>query len=377
MKRYIILFAILPAILSGLNFSGDYNYNYYYYQSINAYGENRITLNARHMSGPATMYIQGLGLFYIGSPRYYIPYPDWFPESIMQYMPDYYALNNEYSINQIYLSLFYRFVNLKIGRFSVKWGLSEVYSPIDIFGENNPINLNYIREGVDGIYLKASQGNNTAGFIYEDHTDYEKTKQGLMFENINEFSSVKFHIAHYFDFRQGLFSSDTIEYSMLSAGIITDYNGPGLWLEVDYFADMDYHIRESQDDFSKYFVTAGIDYTFFDKLYLMGEYIYKSNGKSAPYSALDIISRYINSDFLIGRHYISGIAAYNREGKFSAETMTMLNAVDLSILNAMSIRFNAEDNLKFSLTGLFFTGDSEDDFSGLPPIYTLQIQYLF
>lgn len=377
MKRIILLTVILPVLLSSLKFSGEYDYNYYYYQSINAYGENRITLNARHMSGPAIFYMQGLGTFYIGSPRYYIPYPDWFPQSIMQYMPDYYALNNEYRINQVYLSLFYRFVNLKIGRFSVKWGLSEIYSPSDIFSRGTPMNLYYIRKGIDGVSAKVSLNNNTIGVIYEDHTDYEKTKQGFLFENINKFSSVKFHIAHYFDFRQGLFRSDTVEYSMLSASIITDYNGPGFWLEADYFADMDYLADEASDDFSKYYITAGIDYTFFDDIYVMAEYIHKSNGKSAPFSALDIISRYINSDFLIGRHYLTGVIAYNRGGLLSAESMTMTNLNDLSLLSAIIANYNLEANLTLRLSGVFNSGEDADDFSGIPPIYALQIQYLF
>ncbi len=381
MKKIFLFLIIIPYIIFALRFSGEYNYNYYYYQSLNAYGENRVILNMNADKGIASFHLQGLGQFYIGGPKYIIPYPDNIPNYVIDNLPSYYQLSNSMKINTAYLSIYYLGFNLKFGKFPMKWGISQTYAPADIFSSTSPMDYSYIEEGILGFLGMYSFGDNTISFIYQDHTDYEQTKQGLLFENINNYFTASLFSAHFFNTRRifngFVFRTNTVEYLLSGFNIITDYWGPGIWIEIDYFADVEYWIQDSIADYSHYFLIAGVDYTFNDLLYTSLEYIYYSEGKTDGFTYNDILRRYLNDNFLISKHYLIPIIGINQGETISGEFAAMINANDLSSMIMTSLIYQPREYLSMDLNSSFVIGNLGKDFYGLPPIYTFQLKFYY
>lgn len=377
MKNTVMLLMIMPLLVSAYQFSGQYDYNYYYFQEVNYYNENRITLSLTENKGIASLYIQGMGQFYIGSPRFTIPYPDGIPDYILDNMPSYVQLSNSMILNHAYISLFWKGFNVKLGKYPMKWGVSQTYAPADIFSFETPMNYFYIREGIWGLSAAYSFLDNTVTFIYQDNPQYEKTKQGLMFENINDFMTVSVFTAHFFSANRSLnglvFRTDSNEYVLGGISAACDFWGPGIWVEGDYFFDMD----GSANNASHYYIIAGTDYTFHEFLYMSLEYIYYSRGRESPYQFTDLLIRYLNDNYLIGKHYLISVIGINQGEDISGEMAVISNMEDQSSYATFNLVYQPREYIRAILGASFFSGADNEDFSGLPPVYNFSITFNF
>lgn len=377
MKRILLFLIIMPALISAYQLSGQYDYNYYYFQGINYYNENRITLSLTESKGIASLYLQGMGQFYIGNPRFTIPYPDAIPDYILDNMPSYAQLSNRLVLNHAYISLFWKGFNVKIGKYPMKWGVSQTYAPADIFGYETPMNYFYIREGIWGLSAAYSFKDNTLSFIYQDNPEYKHTKQGIMLENINDYMTISGFAAHFFSADRSLngliFQTDSNEYVLGGISAVSDYYGPGIWFEYDYFYDMD----NSANNSSHYYIIAGTDYTFYDLIYVSMEYIYYSQGRQAPYQFTDLLLRYLNGNYLIGKHYIIPVIGINQGEDISGEIAFISNIEDQSSYAMFNILYQPREYICACISASFFSGSDNEDFSGLPPVYDFNIKFSF
>ncbi len=377
MKKIIFVFIILPELIAGLQINGQFDYNYYYFQTVNYYNENRLIIGFAEDRGLASFYLQGIGQYYIGNPRFTIPYPSNMPDYLRDMLPSYYQLANSMTLSHAYISIFWKGINVKLGKFPMKWGISQTYAPADIYGNETPMDYFYIREGIWGLSAAYSFGDNTVSFIYQDNPEYKKTKQGVLFENINNYFTYSICAAHLFKSERMLngliFNTDTTEYALIGMNAVTDLWGPGLWAEADYFYNMDSMNLEN----SHYYIIAGIDYTFYDFVYTSLEYIYYSDGRSPQYTFSDLLLRYLNDDYLIGKHYLIPIIGINKGEKLSGEALFFTNMEDRSSLALFNINYQPRDYLCACFSMTFFNGDDNQDFSGLPPVYNFNLKFLY
>ena len=373
---------LLPLVFYALQFSADYNFDYYYFQNINYFSSNDIKMKITSENDFANFHMETQGRFYTGVPRYYISYPP-LDSALMTNLTASIQLKNTLQINQIYLSLYHSGFNLKIGKFPVKWGISEVYSPADIFRSESPFNLLYIDEGINCIQLNYSRGNINAGFLYKDSHDGLLTKPGLTFEIMNRYFTASLYAAHYYSFEYYysilFMGKDTTENVLLGINAVTDNWGPGIWAELDcrcnitgYTAD-DY---EYSDITYAPYMTIGADYTFFDRLYLSGEYVRNFKGNT-DVDDFDQLNRLFNDTFLIGRDYMFFVAGFNRNEKISSDIVTMFNLNDFSNFTSVKATYAPRLYFSTSVSITFGKGGRHTDFFTIPPIYGLNVKYLF
>lgn len=383
LKGNVFFFLFLSAIfLFSAQFSAEYNFDYFYFQNVNYFSSNDIKLNLSAERDFANFYIEGEGRFYTGVPRYYISYPP-LDSALMSTLSTSVQLKNSLQINQIYLSLYHSGFNIKIGKFPVKWGISEVYSPADVFRSESPFNLLYIDEGINCIQLSYSHNNINASFTYKDNPDELFSKQGIKFEMINKYFTTSVFGAHYYDFEYYysilFMSKDTSENIILGMNAITDNWGPGMWAELDYRLNITGYTSDDYDyseiHYAPY-LTLGIDNTYFGRLYISAEYIRNFKGHT-DVDDFDQLNRLFNETFLLGRDYLFFVSALNRNGKINAEVISMFNLNDFSNFTSLIGSYSPRPFLSSSLSITFGKGSRHTDFFTIPPIYGLNVKYLF
>lgn len=378
----LLLAAALPLIFFGARFSAEYNFDYMYFQNINYFSSNDVKMKLSSEMDFASFYIEGEGKFYTGVPRYYISYPP-LDSALMNNLSTSIQLMNVLQVNQVYLSLYHSGFNLKIGKFPVKWGISEIYSPADIFRSESPFDLFYIDEGINCIQLSYSHDNISTAFLYKDSHDELLTKQGITFDYVNRYFTASLYGAHYYDFEYFysvlLMGKDTTENIMLGINASTDNWGPGMWAELDCRFNITGYTGDGYEisDVRYYpYLTLGVDYTFYDRFYVYSEYIRSFKG-STDIDDFDQLNRLFNDAFLIGRDYLFLSAAFNRNEKISSEILTMFNINDFSNFTSVKATFAPRLYLSTSLSITFGKGARHTDFFTIPPIYGFNLKYMF
>ncbi|MGE3062660.1 MAG: hypothetical protein AB7T10_03405 [bacterium] len=368
MKKTFLLILFLPLLAFGFDASGEYSFNYFYFYKMNYFSAHTLTGTLSNESDFVKFYCRFYGRFYNGDSRYIITYPDIDLSLIGFVPPAYIQLKNDYDITQVYLSFYMNSFNLKVGRIPLKWGISEIYSPADIFTREIPFNIYSVATGVEAASASYSYDNLTLSAVYQDGDVYENTKQGLYAEYMFLYGAAKVSVAHLFREQVNLLAADTLENFMGSFSFISDYFGPGLWCETVVFRD---------ERNKRLYLTAGADYTFFDRVYILGEVFANFAGNSAPYSDLSHINRLLNGDFLMGKYYLFSSLILNRGEKFEASIVSASNLDDFSSIAGVILSFIPKSYLKISLGGVGTTGALRDEFFKVPFITYLDIKYQF
>ena len=368
MKKYLLLILLIPSVLSAFDASGDYAFDYFYFYKMNYFSAHTLTGVISNESGFVKFYGQFYGRFYNGDSRYIINYPDIDLTSIGFVPPAYIQLKNEVEVSQLYLSFFLNSFSIKVGKIPLKWGISEIYSPADIFSREIPFNVYSIKTGVNGLNASYSSNNLTLSFIFQDGTEYEETKQGLAAEFMSGYVTAKIYGAHFFKEQVNLLARDTVENLMTGVSFISDYLGPGVWLEGDLFSD---------ERNKRLYITAGFDYTLFDRVYVLAEGFVNLSGADAPYSDLAHINRLLNGDFLMGKYYLFSNVILNRGEKIEFDFVSALNMDDLSSIGGLLLRFIPKTYVDFSIGAVGTTGESREEFFKVPFISYFEIKYSF
>jgi len=368
-KIFISLFIL--SVFSGALFSyvisGTYNYDYLLAYGNNYFSRNNINTSFSSEKEWFNFYAEFDATFYFGDAKYNIPYPA-IDSTILGFLPSYISFSNSYIVPQIYLSVYYEGVNIKLGKFFNKLGISEIYSPADIITPSSPFNLYSKQEGVNGLYMAYSIEDINISALYQDGSKYEDTKQGLEFDAINRYFSVNFFSIHYFRTVRDLFSYNQRESFLFGSSVLSDYFGPGLWAEFIY--------NYSPISSEKY-LTIGVDYTFYDMLFVQMEYMRCFDGLEAPYSESSIISRLLNKQFAIGVNYLFSTVKINKGEALEAGLLTAINLDDGSFEGGGSIAYNPFDFASVSLSAVMSYGELLDEFFSIPPTFVFNIKYNF
>ncbi|MEJ5307403.1 MAG: hypothetical protein WHT27_03800 [candidate division WOR-3 bacterium] len=364
MKKFLFLLFFLSFLfLSSFNLSFNYNYSYFYFYKVNYFSSHDLVLDLENSNEVLKFFAQFDARIYQGDAKYEIPYPD-IDFSIIGIMPKYLYLSNQYRFTQLYLSLYKNGFNLKIGKFPVKWSFSEVYSPVDIFYFSSPFDIISLKEFPSNILFSYSRNNFTSSLIYQDNNDFFSSKEGLFFEFLNEYYNSRIFLSRYSQIRKNLLSIDSIENYLFGISFLSEYFGPALYDELT--------ILKSNDDFGLQML-LGWDYTFFEKLYLCHEFYMNFKAPNAPYSDINIINKYLNGDFLLGRYYMFLTSLLNLNDRLNFSLNSILNLDDLSLIAIFNISYIPINNLISSFSTVWTNGESKEEFYKIPTVFLFQI----
>jgi hypothetical protein len=367
MKK-ILFILLVPAIAFAFDMAVEYNFDYFYFYKVNYFSAHTLTGSISNENQYVKFYSQFYGRFYKGDAKYVITYPGIDLSNIGFVPPSYIQLKDDIDVSQLYISFFYNSFNVKIGKMPLKWGISEIYSPADIFSFNVPFNVYAIKTGVDAMSASYSLDNLTVSAIYQDGDSYEKTKQALSVEYLSPYMTGKLYSAHLFKEKVTLFDSDSIENVLIGLSLISDYTGPGIWAEGDLFID---------ERNKRLYLTLGADYTFFEKIYALSEGFVNFSGIDAPYPDNAHINKLLNSEFLMGKYYIFSNIILNRGEKFEAGVLSVFNLDDFSSIEGIALKYSPKSYFNFNLGLVGTTGTSREEFFRVPFISYFEISYSF
>ncbi|PIP14404.1 MAG: hypothetical protein COX48_01050 [bacterium (Candidatus Stahlbacteria) CG23_combo_of_CG06-09_8_20_14_all_34_7] len=368
MKKLLFFAFLIPLVSLAFDASGEYSFDYFYFFKINYFSAHTIIGTISNESDFVKFYCRFHGRFYNGDSKYVITYPG-IDFSLLDFVPPaYIQMKNDVDISQIYLSFYIASFNIKIGRTPLKWGISEIYSPSDIFTREIPFNVYSINTGIEAVIASYSMDNLTFSAVYQDESEYENTKQGVSAEYIFPCGVAKVSVAHLFIEQVNLLAADTIENFMGSISFISDYLKPGLWFETVLFSD---------EKNKRLYITAGGDYTFFNRIYMLTEGFVNFSGTDAPYSDLSHINRLLNGNFIIGKYYLFSNILLNRGEKIEVSIISATNLDDLSSIAGFILNFVPKSYIDISLGAVGTTGDLRDEFFKMPFISYFEIKYIF
>uniref|UniRef100_A0A7C3ND26 Uncharacterized protein n=1 Tax=candidate division WOR-3 bacterium TaxID=2052148 RepID=A0A7C3ND26_UNCW3 len=359
---FLILIFLSPFLFSfDLNF--NYNYSYFYFYKINYFSSHDLVIDVENSNDFLKFFAQFDVRIYQGDSKYEIPYPD-IDFSIIGVMPTYIYLSNQYKFTQLYLSLFNEGMNLKIGKFPVKSSFSEIYSPLDIFYFSSPFDLITLKEFPSNFLFSFSKKDITLSFVYQDNQDFFSSKEGLNLEYLNHFFNSRFFISRYSQVRKNLLSIDSVENYLFGLSLLTEHFGPALWNEV---------LILRSNGINKFNLQFGWDYTFFEKFYINQEFYINFRGLKTPYSDINIINKYLNKDFLIGRYYMFLTSVFKVKEKINISLNSILNLDDRSLIGVFNLSYNPINNLLSSISVVKTFGESKDEFYRIPAVFLFQI----
>ncbi|MBN1384815.1 MAG: hypothetical protein JW983_08045 [Elusimicrobia bacterium] len=243
--------------------------------------------------------------------------------------------------------------DVSLGRQAVAWGSARVINPTDIF---NPYALNALdteeRTGIDAVRIRIPTGTMSefdTGYVLGKNLSAKKSAFFIRNKSYIFKTDASAIIAV---FRQNL---------MTGMDIARSLGGAGIWLESAYvFVDALSDYEDGKDD--NYFKnSAGIDYTFTDKIYGFLEYHYNGAGASREKDYLSNLSKPAfteDNTFLLGRHYLMPGITYQISALAGLAVTTIVNLQDGSFFLSPSIEYNLTQNSYLSLGS--FSGIGKD-----------------
>lgn len=271
--------------------------------------------------------------------------------SVVKYLPysAYYPRDN-LVVDRALLKLFFKRADLYIGRQVIAWGTGYAFNPTDVWNAKNPLDpgapkvgvralrLEIPYDAVSGITLVASPG------IDLDHTSWGfRLKQ-----NINGFD-VSMCGMRIMNADRELMALRPL--AMAGLDLAGQLGEVGIWLE-SAFINPHYTGNEYTAIDSLYVqLDAGLDYTFKNGLYVMGEYYYNGLGQKQwkDYNGQDLLNLMAGDMSGLGQHYIMTGLRKNLADKYDLTAFLLTNLTDLSAMILPGVEYGFTEDISLNL----------------------------
>lgn len=259
------------------------------------------------------------------------------------------------NLDRFFLSIQTDFADIFIGRQPLAWGSARVINPTDIL---SPFTFNELdkeeRRGVDAIRVRipiGDMGELDIGYVANDEMKLETSAVFVrgkteLFNSDVSISLIKFY-----------------KNLLLGADISGAIGGAGFWIEAAYvFSSLfgDSLIHHQNSTLKNYFrLSAGLEYSFSDKIYAFAEYHFNSLGENDPDNYLSITHSQEfqeGSMYLSGKHYINLGLTYTLTPLTPVNGLIIYNVKDHSMIFSPTIELNISQNIYIALGGYFAIG---------------------
>lgn len=255
-------------------------------------------------------------------------------------------------------------LEIQIGRQRINWGISNVWTPNDIFNSFSFINFDYTEKpGSDAARVQ---------YYFDYATSLEIVSKLDHNDNLTLASKFQFNQWNYdFQILGGLTEEDYI-FGAGWSGSIVDAGFTG---ELTYFKNKDNSIEAKN-----IFVTSlGSNYMFSNNVFLSFEFLYNSNGKVGK---LNSTSNIFNLDYSAkqlspSRYSLFGSVQYPITPLLSASISSMINPTDGSLFLSPTTEFSLNEDVYLLVTSQFFLGDDLTEWGEYGQFYYLRIKYNF
>ena len=260
-------------------------------------------------------------------------------------------------------------IEISIGRQRVNWGINTIWNSNDLFNAYNFIDFDYIeRPGSDVIRFQYT-GDNLSSFdlVYKPSSDQGAVIAGLY--KINKLGyDFQFLGANYYD--------DIA----IGTGWAGNIKNAGFKGELTYFI-----IKNPQDIFpsqqkNSISLSTSVDYSFKNGFYILGSYLYNSNGFSDPsvFSLGSLTENVLSPKNLMPSKNSYLIQASKLITPAINSSLTILYGKGVNFMFiSPNITYDINKSFDLNFVGQFFYGEVDDDFQNLLKGVYLQIRYSF
>lgn len=385
---------VLPADDEDTNDKGDLRFSGYFENqgylrysksdekfSLLDYNKLRIDLNA-NISSRLTFNADVIFMTYHGTTSYNLR--EFLPASISETIPDYMAdslqmsLEDDYYLNDAYLTIYLDWVSIRIGKQQIPWGTGYTWNPTDNFHEKNQLDPTYEKTGVDALKFEfplGPEGSLTAVAAMKQNVEDPNFAVRLK-QNIAGFDIS----ASWQYINENKLNPDLMESSIQSRNVIGfDFTGElftlGFWGEGTYNMPIEGSIEP--DNYTEF--VLGLDYTFTNELYLMSEYLHRSEGvpSSLNYSLSDFLKLFYGEITSIGTDYLLCGMNYPITDYIKIQLYSIFNLRDESWILIPWMVWDAADNLEVDLSLNFFIGEDGSEYGEYPHSALLRFRVYF
>ena len=253
-------------------------------------------------------------------------------------------------------------LEISIGRQRVNWGINTIWNSNDLFNAYNFIDFDYIERPGSDVVRVIYSGDNLSGF----ELVFMPTNQGRnVIAGMYKINKLRY------DFQ--LIVADYFDDFVLGGGWAGNISNAGFKGEVSYFINK--YVENALS------ISTSLDYSFKNGYYLLGSYLYNSEGKSTP-GLLNFIS--ITDNGLSPRNLMP-LSKNSYLIQLSKSISPPINA-SLTLMYGSGIKFlyvspnisyDINAKLDASLIGQLFYLDNFGDFKNILKGFYLQVKYSF
>lgn len=308
--------------------------------------------------------------------RYFVPeYVHPVLPFFQYYLPEYYVYENRQYLDNGYISIYSKLINLRLGKQQLNWGVGYFWRPVDLFNYRDVIQPDYEKEGINAVKLEIP----FTGFwkiqaTYIPEENYENSQHALRLKgHLLNFDLELFTIEARHNSVTNLTVGQLEEKIELYGGTLSgQIFGFGAWGEYGYRS-----FDGFKEGYSRYIL--GLDYTFGFQTYFMLEW-YK-NDEVKTFEQRYRYERWIDYAYgftnVLGSEYFGLYLNHPLTDLMEFSVSGIYNGDDSSSLINIELLYNLENNAELRVFYFEGFGDENTEFSIVPESIYLYLRYYF
>ena len=253
-------------------------------------------------------------------------------------------------------------IEIQLGRQRINLGKNLVWTPNDIFNASSFLNFDYVEKpGSDAVRIQYYTGiASSIQFAYKLNSKNKATAAGIV--KINKWN-------YDFQLLAGVMEDDYV----LGFGWAGQISSAGFSGELTYF-------KNNQVSEHNVLVAAlSGNYTFSNSLFIHGEFLYNSAGKTKNAGRLNNIFslQYSAKNLSPSKFSVFGEASYPVTPLITANLSSIFNPNDKSFYAGPSVEFSLTSNIYLLAAGQFFVGEKDTEWGNFGKFYFLRLKWNF
>ena len=282
-------------------------------------------------------------------------------------------------IDRLYMKFPIHNIDATIGKQRIAWGRGMIFRPTDTFNKPNPLSLSGRKEGTNALLATMYIGDlSSLEFVAVPSDIYQKIDDEISIEHLK-------YCKYASRFLTNKFKSD------ISASYQYDGVPKNHIFGIDMKGDikLGYHVEaifiHNNDKFKDKGILErcqgvfGLDYSFWRKWILLGEYFYNGLGLEKKTDLSD--SGFMLLEDFTYRHYLYSQIVYQHDMFLNARLFALWNMLDKSLILSPSIGYDLFQNADLQIYSQIFFGDKTSEFGsdrlGVNQIYYVRMTVKF
>ncbi|MBT4035498.1 MAG: hypothetical protein HOB84_07375 [Candidatus Marinimicrobia bacterium] len=267
-------------------------------------------------------------------------------------------------LDNVYMKISLSSLDVTVGRQQISKGVGYAWNPTDIFNSKSLLDPSYEQTGVEGLrfdYTLAYTAS-VSVFIQPEQEWEQSAKQGWLKVNLGSFDIELTKASHNWGYPTFLTGPYLQNRSLLGASVVGEVLGFGTWFEGSSF-QTDSPLATGGDEEWKEFI-VGVDYTFENSLYILGEYLHNDLGVAdkSELTLWDYLGALDGASHSLMQDYAFFYAMHPTFDFVTLSAIAFTNFNDNSGAFSPIVDWNILQDANLSVQGSFFWGEDDTEF---------------